>query len=112
MKVVYIIGPIRSQSLVTHAKNIRRAKKIAMKLWHAGFAVICPHTNSGFITDKLLEICCIKGDIELLKRSDFAVLIGNWANSEGSINEFRWCVTNNKRIYVSVEEAIQREKIV
>jgi len=112
MKVVYIIGPLRSRSLVIRARNVRRARRIAMKLWSAGFAVICPHANSEFITDKLLEICCIKGDIELLKRSDFAVLIGNWINSEGSVNEFRWCVANNKRVYASVEEAIQREKIV
>lgn len=109
MKVAYIIGPIRSKVPSIRAENIKQAAKIAVKLWNAGFAVICPHTNTGFIIGKL-ETRCLKGDIELLRRSDFAILVGNWTSSKGSIGEFRWCVAHNKRIYSDVKEAIYEEK--
>ena len=46
MPLAYVAGPYRSDSGHGIYQNIRRAEKVALKLWRLGFSVICPHKNT------------------------------------------------------------------
>ncbi len=102
MEVAYIIGPYRS-NIVEYGvkKNIDKAEEIALCLWKLGYAVICPHKNTAFFGGAAPDEVWMKGDLELLRRSDFAVTIKGWENSSGSREEVQFCRDNNIRLYHS-----------
>ena len=99
MKIAYIIGPLNASSVHNRIQNIRKAESISIALWSAGYAVVCPHLNSGLLQGACEEQSFIDGYIEILKRCDFAVLTGKYARSKGSINEVDCCHNNNISIY-------------
>ena len=52
-KLAYVAGPYRSKlGRLGILINIMRARKIARLLWKQGYAVICPHSNSAFMSGK------------------------------------------------------------
>ena len=48
MKVVYIAGPFRGPNAWEIEQNIRRAESLALEVWRAGAAALCPYTNTRF----------------------------------------------------------------
>ena len=50
MKLAYIIGPYRADTIYQIKKNIEKAEETALKYWKKGYAVICPHLNTAFLT--------------------------------------------------------------
>jgi hypothetical protein len=66
--------------------NQTEAVWMAVKLWHSGFAVFCPHANTG----KFERICpCtwqdyLDGDIVILKRCDAVYALPSYKHSRGS----------------------------
>ena len=103
MKLVYIIGPLRASSLYKRIQNIRTAEKFAIELWSAGFAVICPHLNTGMLSGVCPEQYFLNGDIEMLRRCDFAFALKGWQDSIGSRNEVDYCNANNIKIWTDME---------
>lgn len=113
IKVAYVIGPIRSvdpKNIHRRVENIRRAEAAAIELWQNGFAVICPQLNTGMLSGVCPEENFLKGDIEMLSRCDFAVIVGECIASEGSLSEINWCYKNGKLVYNDVAKAIYCEK--
>lgn len=87
MRVIYIIGPYRAKTLVEIGGNIKRAREAAAALWALGFAVICPHTNSGFFDGEGeggSGIEYTKGYLEIQRRCGEVYVLPNWQASEGS----------------------------
>lgn len=112
IKVIYIIGPIRSKwGLIGRLINVWRGRQAAVRLWKAGFAVICPHLNSFTMQwairdeDRLVELDC-----ELVRRCDFVVILKGWRKSVGSNVEVVYCINNNIRRYCTMNGAIACEK--
>jgi len=83
---VYIIGPIRSKwGLIGRLINVWRGRNAAVKLWKAGFAVICPHLNSlGIAMSGIDEDEIVKLDCEIIRRCDFVVLLPGHGKSRGA----------------------------
>ena len=52
MQIVYLAGPYRGQTHYDIELNIREAEYVAIKLWQAGYAVICPHKNTAHFDGK------------------------------------------------------------
>jgi len=50
--IVYLAGPYRAKTAFEVVMNILKIRKDAMKLWNAGYVVICPHLNT-FLMDGL-----------------------------------------------------------
>lgn len=87
MKVVYIAGPFRASSGWEIEQNIRRAECLALEVWRAGFAVICPHTNTRFYSGAAPDEIWLEGDLELLRRCDAVLLLPKWRESSGTCAE-------------------------
>lgn len=89
MKVVYVAGPYRSKKGINGIRdNINHAMDVARILWKEGYAVICPHGNTAFMDGKDIKAkVFLDGDLELLKRCDAMVLVGDWKNSKGTVGE-------------------------
>jgi hypothetical protein len=115
MKVAYIAGPYRGRSQIKiinwlqRQANIRRAAKVAKWAWREGYAVVCPHKNSGNFDGLNTDLVFLNGDVEILQRCDVMILAPGWERSEGTKGEIqvafntgiRICevVIRNKQIY-------------
>ncbi len=96
MKLVYVAGPYRSKwGIVGRAINIIKARKVAKELWQAGYAVICPHSNTAFFDGIVTDEMVLKGDIEILKRCDFIAMMPGYKKSKGAVTEYDFAVGNN-----------------
>lgn len=84
MKVVYIAGPFRGPNSWEIECNIRRAEELALSAWRAGYAVICPHTNTRFFQGAGPDQIWLEGDIEILRRCDAVLLTEDWQRSSGA----------------------------
>lgn len=87
MKIAYIAGPYRADTINGIVVNIRNAEKYAIKYWKLGFAVICPHKNTALFDGILPDDTWINGGLELLKHADLLVMIPGWRNSKGCLIE-------------------------
>jgi len=103
--VAYVIGPIRSKWRIMRWLNINFARLTAIKLWNAGYAVICPHMNSAFMCHKVNEDRIIEGDLVLIRKYDFAVAVRGWENSVGLLAEIGLCKSIDIPVFYSIEEA-------
>ena len=82
--MLYIAGKYRSNSTDGVKENIRVARAYAEKYWKLGYAVICPHTNSGLMESDVPEQLFMEGDLEIIKRCDVIVMLPGWIESAGS----------------------------
>lgn len=90
MKVVYVAGPFSDDDRIHGVeRNVLKASEVALKLWRHGFAVICPHKNtSGFQHSELPNEIFYEGDLEILRRCDYVMMIEGYAKSEGAMREY------------------------
>lgn len=110
MKLCYVAGPYRDKRGAYFVKkNIRAAEEVAVQLWRNGFAVICPHKNTEFFDGVVGDQELLDGDIEIIKRCDFVVMVEGWARSEGASWERYNAIKEGKKVYLSVEEAVKWE---
>ncbi len=98
MRVIYVAGPYRANCENDLFENIMRARKKARELWHEGWVVICPHTNSMFMGDKEDFHMFLDGCLELVRRSDAIYMLKGWSNSEGSKQELLLACNLHKEI--------------
>lgn len=96
MKIAYVAGPYRGKDEFAVWQNILNAKRVAIKLWKKGYAVICPHANTAHfehfsatmkdcqVVDNIADTTWLKGDLEILSRCDLVVMAPGWAKSEGA----------------------------
>lgn len=90
MRICYIAGPYRAATIHEIKLNIDRAEKYARKYWQLGYAVICPHKNSGLFDGICDDRQFLEGDHEFIRRmttDDLMVMIPGYENSSGSIAE-------------------------
>ena len=93
-RVIFISGPYRGDV----EANILKAKECAIKLWQAGWVVLCPHLNTanfdGFCDDSVW----LEGDLELLKRCDAIYMMRDWESSQGARAELKLAIQLGKEV--------------
>jgi hypothetical protein len=87
LKVAYVAGPYRADTIYGVAQNIQKARDVALRLWKLGYAAICPHSNTAFFDGACPDSVWLEGDIEILKRCDLVVLVDGWETSAGACRE-------------------------
>lgn len=75
MKVIFIAGPFRAPTTWQVELNIRKAEALALEVWRAGYAAICPHTNTRFFDKELPDEVWLNGIHEILRRCDGMILV-------------------------------------
>lgn len=92
MKVVYVAGPIGSESFERSLRNCYCATEVALRLSRAGLAVICVHAlaameiaQQGGESTPYRRKQVLDQDIDILARCDAVVLVTeNYAASSGT----------------------------
>lgn len=109
-KVVYIAGPLRSRwGRLGRWLNIIRARRVAITLWKAGFAVVCPHLNSVTLRHHVDEDTLVDGDCYIVAKCDFIVMLDGWPDSVGATAEYEAAGVCDIPTYTSVEYAVFKE---
>jgi len=99
MKVVYVAGPFRGDSAWEIECNIRRAETLALAVWRAGAACLCPHTNTRFFQGAAGDEVFLEGDLELLLRCDAVILTEDWTNSSGACEEVIFAIRHGIPVF-------------
>ena len=90
MKLVYLIGPYRDNTVWGTHENIQTALAIGAdvvkKLGPDWFPVI-PHANTQFMDGLAPDQYFLDGTMELMRRCDAVLLMPGWAVSAGSLAE-------------------------
>lgn len=88
MKVCYVAGPYRADTIHETVQNIRAAEAIGIELWKLGMAAIVPHLNTALFDGVCSDDTWLAGDLEILSRCDLLVLVPGWRFSSGSVAEY------------------------
>jgi len=112
LKVAYVAGPYRADTIYGVAQNIQRARDVALRLWKLGYATICPHSNTAFFDGACDDSVWLSGYLEILRRCDFVVVLDGWEKSEGATKEVRVANTNGIPVYPEswVEEQERKDR--
>jgi len=97
--VAYVAGPYRAETVNGIVENIQRVRSVALELWRMGYVVICPHLNSALM-DGAVDKVFLEGGLELVRRSDVVVLVGDWRESEGTLAEVELALKLDMLVYV------------
>lgn len=103
----YISGPISHRSAQDRAKFRLLAETHSVVLWEAKVLHFCPHVAmppvgaSDLAYEDWMEL-----DLELVRRSDWLLMLPGWENSEGAVREFDLASELGIPVAFSVEEAI------
>ena len=100
--IMFISGPYRGDNEWEVTKNIRNAELVALKYWKKGYVVICPHKNSSYFGGELPDERWLKGDLEILSRCDGIVMMRNWKDSEGAMEEWQYAKSHGMNIIYDV----------
>lgn len=82
--VVYIAGPYRAPNAWEIEENIRRAEALALDVWRAGAAAVCPHTNTRFFQGAAPDDVWLNGDLAILAKCDAVLMTKDWHLSTGA----------------------------
>ncbi len=105
-KVVYIAGPYRAANAWDRELNIREAERLALEVWRAGHAALCPHTNGRFFDGVLPDRIFLDGVIAMMLRCDAVLLAPGWERSPGSLVERATAVAHGIPVYESLDELL------
>ena len=104
MKLVYVAGPFRGPNAWEIEQNIRRAEALALEVWRAGFACVCPHTNTRFFQGAADDSVWLDGDLELLRRCDAILMTPDWERSSGARAEEAFARANGVTVFYGLAE--------
>lgn len=100
MKLCYLAGPYRSpDGIIGIRRNIWRAEEVAVQLWQAGLAVISPHKNTALLDGAGPDDMWLKGDLEMIRRCDFIVVLPGWEKSHGTNTEIDFAHEHKIPVY-------------
>lgn len=87
MKVIYIAGPYRAENAWLVERNIRLAEEYGFAVAEAGAVPLVPHSMARFWNGTLTDQFWLDGTLELMRRCDAVLAVGNWPRSSGTRGE-------------------------
>jgi len=107
MKIIYIAGPFRASNDWDRENNIRRAEGLALEVWRAGFAALCPHCNTRFFNGAAPDDIWLNGDLAMLKRCDALLTTPDWERSSGAKAEVAFAKTWEIPVFYSLNVLVE-----
>lgn len=104
VRVVYIAGPFRGPSAWDIECNIRAAETLALEVWRAGAAALCPHTNTRFFQNAAPDEVWLAGDLALLERCDAVLMTPDWQRSSGARAEHDLAKEHGIPVFYAIDE--------
>lgn len=101
--VVYVAGPFRGPDAWVIEQNIRRAETLALEVWRAGAAAICPHANTRFFSGAADDRVWLDGDLAILARCDAVIFTPDWASSSGASAERAFAEARGIRTFETLD---------
>ena len=98
MDIVFICGPYRAKTIFGRMRNIAEARRVAIKYWKVGYAVLCPHLNSLSFDKYCPDENFLDGYLSMLRHVSVIVMLPKWKKSEGSRKEHELAVELKKKI--------------
>jgi len=87
MTVVYIAGPYRGKDAWEVEQNIRLVEETAFLLATNGFVPLSVHTMYRYFNGTLTDTFWLDATMELMRRCDAVVMVGDFMGSDGSVGE-------------------------
>lgn len=88
MKLIYIAGPYRADSVYGVSRNIEAARSVAAEVWRLGACAVCPHLNSAYMDGLVPDAQFLDGAMEMMRRCDLVVLVPGYDKSAGAMAEW------------------------
>ncbi|MGL4514789.1 MAG: DUF1937 family protein [Lacipirellulaceae bacterium] len=110
MKVVYVAGPYRADSEWEIEQNFRRAERVALQVWLAGCACICPHKNTARFGGAAPDDLWLEGDLEMVRRCDAIVCVDGWERSIGAQGEVRLARSLGIAVFETIDDFLAEEQ--
>lgn len=107
MKIVYVAGPFRGPNHWEVENNIRRAETLALEVWRAGYAALCPHCNTRFFDGAADDSIWLQGDLAMLNRCDAMITTADWERSKGASAEVEFALVNSIPVFHSLDSLIK-----
>lgn len=102
-EVGYVAGPYRADTENKILCNIRRAEAVSIALWRKGYSNICPHKNTSFLGGVVEnDQVWLDGDLLMMIRCDFLVLVEGWTLSSGTCSEIEKALEYDIPVYTSI----------
>ena len=106
VRVVYVAGPFRGPNHWAIAENIRNAERLALEVWRAGAAAICPHANTAHFQDAAPDHVWLDGDLEILARCDAVLMTPDWLRSTGAKAEEAFARERGILVFYTLDELL------
>jgi len=85
--LIYVAGPYRAASAWAIELNVRVAEFAALEVWRLGHVAVCPHAMTRYYQGALPDDVWLEGLLELMRRCDAVLMVGDWRSSTGSVAE-------------------------
>lgn len=108
LPVIYVAGPYRAATPRRVVANITRAQDAALAVWKMGAVALCPHSNAYLFDGEAEEEVWLRGDLELLRRSDAILMVGNWPESHGAKQEHQAAVDVGMPVFYDTALSVLR----
>lgn len=116
-KVIYVSGKYTSgdSEIESVHNNIDKARKVAIKLWNRGYAVLTPHLNTAnFDKEKAVTATYadfIAGDLAFIDGVDALFMLDNWKKSKGAVLEHDYAFKKGIPIFYSIRGINNLKKV-
>lgn len=104
VKLCYIAGPYRANTLNEIRRNIRAAERASEAAVRLGFYPVSPHACTAFFDAPDRIRLWLEGGIEALKRCDAIMLCPGWRDSEGTMAELAEAKRRGMPVYLHHEK--------
>jgi len=106
-KVVFIAGPFRADTPWKIEQNVRKAETAALEVWKTGAAALCPHANTRFFQDEAPDVVWLEGGLEMLRRCDAVLMVGDWRSSRGALAERETAFQYGLKVFDKISECVR-----
>lgn len=87
MRLIYVAGPYRAETIAGVVANIAVASAEALRILASGNYPVVPHRNTGLMDGAAPDGQFLAGARELMRRCDEVVVLPGWERSEGTCLE-------------------------